>query len=152
MNQQTTSAGEDVEKQEPFTLLVGMQTGAATVDSSMEIPQTIKNGPAFWPCNPTSENISKGNQNTNLKEHKHPYVHCSVIYNHQAMKAAQVSISRWVDKTTMGCLHNGILLGCKKKKKVLLFVTIWMYLENSTQKNQTIQLKNGQSTLVDTSP
>ena len=42
----------------------------------------------------TSGNISEGTQNTNLKEYKHPYVHCSVIYNHQDMEAAQVSISR----------------------------------------------------------
>ena len=34
-------------KQNPFALLVGMQTGAATVESSMEIPQKIKNGSAF---------------------------------------------------------------------------------------------------------
>ena len=31
----------------PFPLLLGMQTGAATVESSMEIPQKIKNGSAF---------------------------------------------------------------------------------------------------------
>ena len=31
----------------PFALLLGMQMGAATVDSSMEIPQKIKNGSAF---------------------------------------------------------------------------------------------------------
>ena len=31
---------------------------------------------------------------TNSEEHQHPYVHCSVIYNHQDMEAAQVSISR----------------------------------------------------------
>ena len=71
---------------------------------------------AFWPSDPTSGNISEGTQNTNLKEHKHPYVHCSVIYNSQDMEAAQVSISRWMDKTTMGHLHNGILLGCKKEE------------------------------------
>ena len=29
------------------TLLVGMQTGAATVENSMETPQKIKNGSAF---------------------------------------------------------------------------------------------------------
>ena len=46
------------------------------------------------------------------KEHKHPHVHCSVIYNRQGMEAAQVSINRWADKTTMGHLHNGIPLGC----------------------------------------
>ena len=77
-----------------FALLVGMQIGAATVESSMEIPQKIKNGSAFCPSDPTSRTTSKGNPNTNLKEHKHPYVHCSIIYNHQDMEAAQVSISR----------------------------------------------------------
>ena len=46
-NRQTTSAGEDVEKGETFAPLVGMQTGAATAQSSMEIPQIIKNGSAF---------------------------------------------------------------------------------------------------------
>ena len=44
---QTVSAGEDVEKAEPFALLVGMQIDAATVENSMEIPQKIKNGSAF---------------------------------------------------------------------------------------------------------
>ena len=91
-------------------LLVGVQAGAATLENSMEIPQKIKNGTAFWPSDPTSEYISEETQNTNLKEHKHPYVHCSIIYNHQDMEAAQVSISRWVNKTTMGHLYNGILL------------------------------------------
>ena len=47
MNQQATSVGEDVEKGEPFSLLVGKQTGAATVESGMEIPQKIKNVSAF---------------------------------------------------------------------------------------------------------
>ena len=46
--------------------------------------------------------MSKGTQNTNLKEHKHPYVHCSIIYDNQDLEAAQVSISKGVDKTTMG--------------------------------------------------
>ena len=38
----------------PFALLVGMQTSAATVESSMEIPQKIKNGP-FDPVKPLLE-------------------------------------------------------------------------------------------------
>ena len=54
-------------KRNPFALLVGRQTSAATVKSSMEIPQKIKNGSAFWPSDPTSGNISKETQNTNLK-------------------------------------------------------------------------------------
>ena len=46
-NQQTTNAGEDVEKEEPFCTVGGikggtlLQIGAATVESSMELPQKI---------------------------------------------------------------------------------------------------------------
>ena len=47
INQQTTSADEGVEKGKPFALLVEMQTGAATVKSSVEISQKIKNGSDF---------------------------------------------------------------------------------------------------------
>ena len=36
------------------------------------------------------------------------------------MEVGQVSISRWVDKTTMGYLHNGILLGRKKEENCTL--------------------------------
>ena len=36
------------------------------------------------------------------------------------MKAAQVSINRWVDKTTMAPLHNGILLGHKTEETFTL--------------------------------
>ena len=114
-------------KGNPFALLAQMQTGAVTVKSSMEIPQKIKSVSAFWPSDLTSGNLSEGTQNTNLKEHKHPYVHCSIIYNHQDMEAAQVSISRRVDKTTMGHLHNGYY-SAVRKKKVLPFVTVWMDL------------------------
>ena len=43
----------------------------------------------------------------------HPYVHCSIIYNGQIMKAAEVSINRWMDKLvthkkecTLGICNN----------------------------------------------
>ena len=36
------------------------------------------------------------------------------------MEAAQVSINRWVDETTVGYLHNGILLDCKKQENFTL--------------------------------
>ena len=38
-------------KGNPSTLLVGMQTGAATVENSMEFPQKTKDRTAFWPSN-----------------------------------------------------------------------------------------------------
>ena len=63
---------------------------------------------------------SKETQDTNSKEHRYPYVHCSIIYNCQDKEAAQVSISRWIDKTTMGHLPNGILLISKKEENFTL--------------------------------
>ena len=36
------------------------------------------------------------------------------------MEAAQVSINRWVDKTTVGHLHSEILLGHKKEENFTL--------------------------------
>ena len=52
-----------------FVLLVGMEIGVATVESSMAIPQKLKNGPAFLPSHAISGDISEGTQNTKLKEH-----------------------------------------------------------------------------------
>ena len=68
-------------KENPRALVLGMQTGAATVESRLEFPQKIKNGTILWPSNVTFGNISEETQNTNLKEYMHPYVHCTVIYN-----------------------------------------------------------------------
>ena len=34
-------------KGDPFAVLVGMQIGTVTVESSIEIPEKIKNGSAF---------------------------------------------------------------------------------------------------------
>ena len=54
---QQTSAGEMWRKGNPSVLLVGMQTGTASVEDSMEFPQKIKNGTAFCPSNFTAGNI-----------------------------------------------------------------------------------------------
>ena len=107
-------------KGNPHALLVGMQIGATTVESTMDNSQKIKNGTVFWPSIPTSGNISKGTQNTDSKEHTHPYVHYSIIYNCQDMEAAQVPISSWVDKTTIGHLQNETLLSRKNEETFTL--------------------------------
>ena len=77
-------------KGDSSVLLVGMQFAAASVETLLERPHKIKNKSAFQSSNPTSGNISEETQNTNWKEHKHPYVHCSVIYNPQDMEIARV--------------------------------------------------------------
>ena len=45
-------------KGNPSALLVGMQTGAATVENSMEFPQKTKNGTAFWCANSIAGTIA----------------------------------------------------------------------------------------------
>ena len=70
-------------KGNPCALLVGMQTGAATRENSMEFPQKIKSGIALWLSNSTSECTSEETQNANSKDYMHPYVHCSIVYNSQ---------------------------------------------------------------------
>ena len=44
ISKSTTMLSRMWRKENPSILLVGMQTGAATVKNSMELPQTIKNG------------------------------------------------------------------------------------------------------------
>ena len=43
-------------KGNPSALLVGMQTGAATVENSVEFPQKTKNGTDFLPSNSSAKN------------------------------------------------------------------------------------------------
>ena len=64
-----------------------MQTGTATVESSMETPQTSKNSPAFGPVIPLLGTYPK-EPKILIRKNIHPYVHCSIIYNHQDMQAA----------------------------------------------------------------
>ena len=60
---QTINAREGVEKREPsYKLLVGMQTGTASMENSVEIPYTAGNRTAIQPSNPTAGHIPQGNQ------------------------------------------------------------------------------------------
>ena len=102
-------------------LLVGMQVGAALWKAVWRYLKNLKMDLPFDPAIPLLQ-ICLREPNTNSKEHEHPYVHCSIIYNHQDMEATQVSISRWVDKTTTGHLHNGILLTHKKEENFTLYI------------------------------
>ena len=79
------------------------------------------------------------NPNTNSKEHKQHYVHCNVIYNCQDMEAAQVSIIRWVDKTTIGYLHNGILLGHIKEENFTICKSLDVPREHYAKWNKPVR-------------
>ena len=77
--------------------MVRMQIVATTMESSMEIPQEIKNGTALSPSNSTSGNLSKETQNTNLKEHKHPTFIAALFTVTKIWKQPKCpSVSEWI--------------------------------------------------------
>ena len=57
----------------------------------------------------------------------HPSVHCSTIYNSQAMEATCLSISRELDKDVVH-IYNGILPSHKEKER-MPFAATWIDLE-----------------------
>ena len=89
--------------------MVGLQIGSATMESSMEIPQKIKNSTTYDPAI-----LSKEIQNINLKKYMQPYVCCCVICNSQDTEAAQVLIDGQLDEEDVVHVHDGISLGHKE--------------------------------------
>ena len=77
----------------PLALLVGMQTGAATLENSVEIPQKTKSRTSPRPNNCTTRYLSKGYKNVDLKGHMHPNVNSNTINNSQIMERTQMSIN-----------------------------------------------------------
>ena len=63
----------------PLALLVGMQTGAATLENSTEVPQKIKSRTSLQLSNCTTRYLSKGYKIADLKEHMDPNVYSSAI-------------------------------------------------------------------------
>ena len=98
-----------------FALLVGMQTGAATLENSTEVPQKIKNRSTLRPSNCTTRHLSTGYKCAISKGYMHPHVYSSTINNSQSMERAQMSIDGRRDKEEVVYLYNGVLLGNQKE-------------------------------------
>ena len=118
-------------KGNPHALLVGMQTGAATVASSMEFPQKLKIGQSFDPTNPLLGIYQKKTP----KNHETPTQKniCISMFIAALFTIAKIwkqpqcpSVDEWVKKAVVH-LHDGIL-HCRKKEGTL-FATAWMELE-----------------------
>ena len=82
-------------KRNPRVLLGGMQTGAATVENSMEGPKKLKIDLPYDPVTPLL-GICPKNMETLIPKDTcmHLYVYCSIIYNSPIRKAAQLFTSR----------------------------------------------------------
>ena len=85
--------------------LVGIKTGVATMENSMEVPQEMWNR-TIWPSNnSTSEYLSKGSEITISKRCLHSYVHCSIIFNKE-------NIIYYMYIHTHICMHAKLLQLC----------------------------------------
>ena len=101
-------------KGNPCVRLVGMKTGAATMENSMEFLQKIKSEPALWSSDSTSGYLFKETQNTDLKEYMHPYIYFIIIYSSQTMEATQVpTMNEQIKKPAH--LHHAILFSHKRE-------------------------------------
>ena len=86
-------------KENPFALLVGMQTGAATLENSVEVPQKIKNGITLLANNSTTRNLSKGYRSADSKGHMHPNIYRSAINIAKLWKEPKCSLTdKWRKK------------------------------------------------------
>ena len=117
--------------------VVGMQTGIATVENTMEVPQKVKNrntpqssncatGGFFWGgggggggcscfCFCTTEFLTKDYKNTNSKGPCTLILTAELLNNSQDMEATQVTIDRGMDQEDVVYIHNGILCSHQKK-------------------------------------
>ena len=80
-------------KGNPFALLARIQTGVATVESSMEIPQKLKMDLPFELVIPLL-GIHLKEPKTLIRKNISTPMFIAVLHNHQDMGAAQVSINR----------------------------------------------------------
>ena len=94
-----------------------MQTGIATLEDSMEVPQKDKNRTTLWPSN------------TDSKEHMHPNVYDSIINNNQIMEKAQIPINWWMYKEDVVCMYIYIHMRISTSSRVNVYVYMYTYME-----------------------
>ena len=102
----------------PSALLVGLQTGAATVEDSMEFLLKTKNGTAFWSSNSTSGIYPKKPEMLIQKNINIPMFIAALFTIAKIWKQPKSpAVDEWIKKPWF---YNGILFS-HKKKEILLF-------------------------------
>ena len=82
-----------------FALLVGMQTGAATLENSLEVPQKAKNRNTLRPSNCTTRHLPMGYKCAVLKGHMHPHVVAALSTIAKVWKEPKCpSMDEWIKK------------------------------------------------------
>ena len=81
-------------KGKALTLLVGMKTGIAILEDSLEVPQEVKNRATLRPNNSITGDLPQIYRCNETKGHLYPNVHRSNFHSSQTVERAEMSINR----------------------------------------------------------
>ena len=117
-------------KWNPTALLVGMQTGAATVENSMEFPQKLKMDLPFDPVIPLLGIYPKNHKTAVQNNFFTPMFIAAQFTIAKCWKQPKCpSVNMWVKK--LWYIYTMESYAAKRKKKEFLpFVAAWVELEN----------------------
>ena len=104
--------------------VVGMHTGAATMENNMEFPQKTKNRTTTWSFNPSPGHTTRGNSNS--KKYTHLNVLSSTIYSEQDLETIYMSISRWMNKEDMMYVYTMEYYSTIKNNEIMSFRATWV--------------------------
>ena len=94
-----------------------MQSGAATLEDSLEVFQKTKPTLTIWSNNHAPWYMSKGVEN--LCPHKSLHTNGYSSYNCQNLNTTKTSFVEWMGKwTLLGCPNNEVLFLSKKKQAI----------------------------------
>ena len=117
-------------KGNPSALLVGLQTGATTVENSMEFPQKTKNGTAFDPAIPLLGLYLKNPETPIQKNLCTPMFIAAQFTIAKCWKQPKYpSVNEWIRKLWY-IYTMEYYTSTERNKELLPFVTAWMELES----------------------
>ena len=126
--QATIDVGDDAEKEEPFCLLVRMQTGAAILENSMEVPQKVKNRTTYDPAIALLGIYPKDNKKLIQRGTCTPMFIAAVLTIDKVWKEPKCpSTDEWINKKWF--IYTVEYYLAVRKDEILPFATTWMELE-----------------------
>ena len=114
-------------KGNPLTLLVGMWTGAATLENCVEVPQSVKNRPARWLSNCTIGDLPQRFRCNETPGHLHPNVYSRMSTIAKLWQEPRCpSKDEWIK---MWFMHTMEYYSAIRNDKYPRFASMWMELE-----------------------